>query len=229
MKQAPAQNNSSAQRTPVKNLEAQVYFVRHGDTDLNSTSGEPERFRAWGNPPLNEKGFESAHDAGTFLADKHISHIFHTDLTRGAQTAEVLRAHTGAELTPVHGLRPWNMGDLTGKPVDQSNLKMVAKYQDETPDKALPGGESFHDFQSRWHTTLSALVDHSKQAKQPIAVVTHTRNLNDLKHTVTGQKMELKSMQPPGGIVRMDVGEGRVHLADEDTKEGLRDDHKPQE
>lgn len=215
----------SADKTPVS---ARLYIVRHGDTNLNSTAGGEERFRAWGDPPLNEKGFQSAHLAGEFLADKGISHIFHSDLTRNAQTAAVLHAYTGAPTTPTRGLRPWNLGDLTGQPVEP-NLKQVQEYQDKTPDKPLPNGESFHQFQQRWHSTLHTLTLVAQHTGKPIALVTHTRNLNDLKHEVNGEKLEVKSMQPPGGIVRMDVVGNRVRLYDEDTREGLRDEHKPQE
>lgn len=225
MKTSPSAN-PSAGKTPVP--DARLYIVRHGDTDLNSTASGSERFRAWGDPPLNEKGFESAHEAGEFLADKNIGHIFHSDLTRNAQTAAVIHAYTGAPVTPVRGLRPWNLGDLTGQPVEP-NLKMVQEYQDKRPDEPLPNGESFHAFQNRWHSTLHALVGYSQQHKQPIALVTHTRNLNDLKHQVTGEKLEVKSMQPPGGIVRMDVFGNRIKLFDEDKAEGLKDEHKPQE
>lgn len=223
-----ATTKPSAYKTPVSNPDARLYLVRHGDTDLNSGSADVERFRAWGNPPLNEKGFNSAHEAGEFLADKGISHIFHTDLTRGFQTAEVLKAHTGAETTPVHGLRPWNLGDLTGQPVEP-NLKTVQEYQTKKPDEPLPGGESFNSFKDRWHSTLHMLTSFAQEHQKPIAVVTHTRNLNELKAQVQGHPMKVKSEQPPGGIVRMDVGEGRIHLTDEDTKEGMRDEHKPQE
>lgn len=225
----PSKPIPSADKTPVSGKpNARLYLVRHGDTDLNSTSEGPERFRAWGDPPLNEKGFQSAHEAGAFLQDKGISHIFHSDLTRNTQTAQVIHAYTGAPMTPVRGLRPWNLGDLTGQPVEP-NLKMVQEYQENTPSKPLPNGESFRDFQTRWHTTLHSLIQYSADQQKPIALVTHTRNLNELKHQVQGKKMEVKSMQPPGGIVRMDIHNGRVKLYDEDTKEGLQDEHKPQE
>ena len=221
-------NKPSAYKTPVNNLDARLYLVRHGDTDLNSGSSQTERFRGWGDPSLNEKGINSAHEAGQFLADKGILHIFHTDLSRGAQTAEIIKAHTGAETTPMFGLRPWNMGDLTGQPVEP-NLKQVNEYQNKTPDKPLPGGESFNEFKERWHSTLQMLVQFSQQNQKPIAVVTHSRNLNELKAQYEGRSMKVKSEQPPGGIMKMDVGEGRVHLKDEDASEGMRDETKPQE
>lgn len=230
----PQGSYSSASKTPAgsqgsgEDLNAQIYFVRHGDTDLNTGSAQTERFRGWGNPPLNEKGMNSAHEAGAFLQDKGIAHIFHTDLTRGEQTAQIIHAHTGADTTPVHGLRPWNMGNLTGQPVEP-NIKMVEEYQNKKPDEPLPGGESFHQFQDRWHQTLHTLVHTSANAQRPIAAVTHTRNLNDLKHTVEGKPMETKSMQPPGGIIRMDVRNGKISLHDEDTQEGMKDETKKQE
>lgn len=219
-------NNPSASKTPAgASVNARLYLVRHGDTNLNSTSGGPERFRAWGDPPLNDKGFESAHAAGAFLEDKGIAHIFHSDLTRNEQTAQVIHAYTGAPVTPLRGLRPWNVGDLTGQPVEP-NEKMVQEYQTKKPDQPLPGGESYHQFQSRWHETLSHMVHLSSQLQQPLALVTHTRNLNDLKHTISGTPMKVGSMQPPGGVVRMDVHQGHVSLHDEDLKEGLQDEHK---
>ena len=39
----------------------------------------------------------------------------------------------------------------------------------------------------------------------------------------------LCELRRSGGIVRMDIHNGRVKLYDEDTKEGLQDEHKPQE
>jgi len=131
-------------------------------------------------------------------------------------------------MTPVRGLRPWNLGDLTGQPVEP-NLETVKSYQDKTPTKPLPNGESFRDFQSRWHTTLHTLVNYSAHHQQTIALVTHTRNLNELKSQVEGKPMQVKSEQPPGGVLRMDVSHGRVKLHNEDTAEGMKDEHKPQE
>lgn len=206
---------------------ARLYIVRHGDTDLNDTnSDEPERFRAWGDPPLNDKGFDSAHEAGQFLANKGIEHIFHTDLIRGAQTAQVIHAHTGAPVSPVHGLRPWNIGKFTGQEV-KPNEDEVQSYQTKTPDTPVPGGESFHDFQQRWHQTLHQLVQYSNEKQAPIAVVTHTRNLNDLKDTLKGNKPGMKSQQPPGGIARFDVRHGKMSIHDEDAQEGMKDEHQP--
>lgn len=206
---------------------AKLYIVRHGDTDLNSTSGNPERFRAWADIPLNDKGIESAHQAGQFLANKGIKHIFASDLHRNLQTAHIIGQHTGAGITPVRGLRPWNLGEFTGQPVEP-NIKTVQKYQDKSPDTPLPGGESFNTFRQRWHETLQHMVHFSMQ-HGPIALVTHTRNLNELKARVEGRKTEIKSEQPPGGIVRMDIQGGRVKLTDEDANEGMKDAHGPQE
>lgn len=210
-------NNPSANKTPAgSQVNARLYIVRHGETNFNTS--EQERFRGWGDPPLNEKGFQSAHEAGHFLADKGITHIFHSDLTRTTQTAHVIHAYTGADMTPVHGLRPWNLGELTGQPVEP-HLPMVQEYQKKHPDKPLPDGESYNDFQSRWHSTLHALTHFSAVHQAPVALVTHTRNLNDLKSQVSGKPVEVKSMTPPGGVTRMDVHSGHVKLHDEQLEE----------
>jgi 2,3-bisphosphoglycerate-dependent phosphoglycerate mutase len=218
-------NNPSAHKTPGEKPNARVYIVRHGNTDLNSGGSEPEKFRAWGDPPLNEKGFQSAHEAGAFLADKGIGHIFATDLTRTQQTAQVLHAHTGAPVTPVHGLRPWNLGNFTGQDVKQ-NEKEVETYQ-KNPDQVIPGGESYNTFLHRWNTTLQTMIKYSEHNQQPIALVTHTRNLNALKVAVSGKKnTPIHSMTSPGGIVRLDMLGGKIHLKDESMAEGVPDEHK---
>lgn len=199
---------------------AQVYLVRHGATNLNSGEGGEEKFRAWGDPPLNDEGIGDAHKAGQYLANKGIAHIFASDLGRTQHTAQIISQYTGADVTPVHGLRPWNVGDLTGKPVEP-NKKMVEDYQ-KHPDQPLPGGESYNTFLGRWRQSFSHIVQAASKLGRPVAAVTHTRNVNALEFDVKNTPTKLDSMIPPGGIVRADIFGSHIKLHNLDPEEGLK-------
>jgi len=201
---------------------ARIYLVRHGDTNQNSGSGGEERFRAWGDPPLNEKGMAVAHRAGQFLANKNIAHIFASDLGRTEHTAQIISQYTGADVTPVRGLRPWNLGDFTGQPVEP-NKSTVEEYQ-KHPNEPLPGGESYNSFLNRWKQAFQQAVHTSHKLGRPIALVTHTRNINALEFDVKGLPTKVDSMLPPGGILRADIHNGKIKLKDLDPEEGMKDE-----
>ncbi len=82
-----------------------------------------------------------------------------------------LNSVTGAPLTIVPALRSWDLGELSGQPVASTTEKIKAYMQ--TPDKAIPGGESWNTFVSRY---LDFLEPHWKQPGY-CALVTHGRNI----------------------------------------------------
>jgi len=172
---------------------------------------EDERYRGWSNPPLNEAGVADAHAAGRFLADKGIRHIISSDLGRAMDTANIIGQYTHAEVVPVHDMRTWNVGQFTGMRVADVKSQVDAFKNSGHP---IPGGESYPAFQQRWHGAVQKLVGHSKASSDPIAVVTHSANIQDL-----GAKEP-----PPGGIVRMDIHGGKASFKNFDLQEGLKPD-----
>lgn len=206
-------------------LNATIYLIRHGHTSLNTGSANQERFRAWSNPPLNEEGLMDAQKAGQFMSNKGIAHIFSSDLGRTMQTAQAVHQATGAPITPMHGLRPWNIGKFTGELVEP-NEKEVQRYQDH-PNETIPGGESYNTFLQRNNMTLHHIAMFSNHIGQPVAAVLHTRNVNAVKGQVKGlERIPMSSMVPPGGVVRLDVRNGKIGLKDLDPEEGMKDEHK---
>lgn len=145
-----------------------LFIVRHGETNLN----KEDRLRAWSNPPLNEHGEAEAADAGQKLKDKGITSIYSSDLGRAMQTAHAISATTGVPVQPTSGLRPWNVGDMTGQKV-QDVLPLMQSLITNHPDTPAPGGEAFNDFKDRFLTTLSQIIAAHPQGN--VAVVTHNR------------------------------------------------------
>lgn len=68
--------------------------------------------------------------------------------------------------------RPWDVGEHTGEPQD-SVYKHMERYARETPDKKVPGGESFNAFKTRF---LGAIKRVRRDFPgETVAIVTHHR------------------------------------------------------
>ncbi|HEV3078877.1 MAG TPA: histidine phosphatase family protein, partial [Gemmataceae bacterium] len=152
-------------------------LVRHASTAMNSDEAGAERVRAWMDLPLSKAGKEEAESTARELRKVDIDVIFHSDLERASATAKAISRTTGAELVEMRKLRPWDLGEMTGKPV-KDVAGDIEKYACELPDRAVPGGESFDTFRQRVFSGLKAIVSYN--AAQP-AVIVHNNTERLLK------------------------------------------------
>jgi broad specificity phosphatase PhoE len=181
-----------------------AYALRHGTTELN----QDNKFRGWADVPLDDKGRQDAAGAGSYLKDKGIKHIFHSDLSRAVETADiVVQAMSVPPLSDREDerLRPWDIGDLSGKDRDE-NAELLRWYVDH-PERNIPGGESLEEFGERCQ---EALEEYIKIAKRdgPILFVFHTSNVIQLENFCKGigaeGKPEVDERVLPGGILTVD-------------------------
>lgn len=196
-------------------LPYRMYIIRHGDTDSNSGASGGEKFRGWANIPLNSDGIEAAHTAGTKLSSSGVSQVFSSDLNRAQHTASIISQYTSAEVIPTYGARPWNIGNFSGQPVE-GNEEMFNHYHN-SPNEPTPGGESYNTFYSRWKTTLHHLMHHTASSGTPLALVTHSRNVNALKSILTNGKASIKaeSLVDPGSVLSLDFNSSGEHKISE--------------
>jgi broad specificity phosphatase PhoE len=68
-----------------------VYFLRHGETELNK-----EKVHQPAHTELSREGLKQAENVGKFLKDLGIETIYSSPLTRALQTTEVVRKIIGA-------------------------------------------------------------------------------------------------------------------------------------
>lgn len=168
-----------------------VWLVRHGATALNAQNGEGavDKIRGWKDVPLSEKGREQAEKVGHKLKNSGIEVIYHSPLSRATDTAEEIAKNTGARLVPTDQLKPWNVGDLTGQESKTAH-PILEKHAVETPNKAVPGGESFNEFKKRTFEGLRKILNESN-GELP-ALVTHHRVERLIKAWIKdGQKPDL--------------------------------------
>ena len=61
-----------------------IYFVRHGETDMNARN----MFYGWYDADINEKGIAQAEELRAAFETIHIDAIYSSDLKRASHTAE---------------------------------------------------------------------------------------------------------------------------------------------
>ena len=150
----------------------EVYLIRHGSTKFNNdTDTSQDRIRSWRDVPLSEDGRKEAETTAKALRNKGIKHIYSSDLERAKETADCLGRYCKLPVKTTKELRPWDLGEFTGKSTKESMPK-IHKYVDE-PDKEVPKGESFNSFRDRAFGGIEKILrDHPKDT---VAIVTHHR------------------------------------------------------
>ncbi len=144
-------------------------LVRHGTTHLNVQG----KLRGWHDVSLDENGLREAEELGLALIDKGIECIITSDLLRAQQTARAITNATGAPIVLVTNiLRPWHVGDLTGKDVLET-LPILREHASDKPDVSLEGGESFNSFRNRFLGGVKELLKEYEGTH--VALITHHR------------------------------------------------------
>ena len=162
-----------------------VWVIRHGMTALNSEHGGDDRIRGWRNVPLSREGRVEAQKLAEKLRSSDIDVVYHSPLDRAADTARMIARTTGAKLIDVENLKPWNVGKYQGE-LSKDVHPILAKFCCETPEQAVPGGESFDQFKERVFKGMREVLNGGY--RHP-AVVSHYRVERLLKgYIAAGQK-----------------------------------------
>lgn len=147
-----------------------VLLARHGQTNDNL---EPIRVQGFTDTPLNDTGRHQAAELGDRLADAGIRSLFASDLSRAAETAEIVGARIGLTPTLDARLREANRGEWEGYrfiDVARADPDGYAAWRRAGEGFRFPGGESLRDQLDR---VLACLVDVHANAELPALVVCH--------------------------------------------------------
>lgn len=188
-----------------------IYIVRHGKTKLNNQSDlSVDRERGWSNVPLTAEGRQEAQRAALKLKTKGIEAIVSSDLERAKQTAQIIGKVLGIKPEFSSKLRPWNLGDLTGKVMTEATPQIAAYAK--KPDEVVPGGESFNTFCERAFQGFAECV--GAHPDETLLVVCHHRverlieGWNELgqpaDHAID-LDVFMSDGEPPGGIEELET------------------------
>jgi broad specificity phosphatase PhoE len=139
-----------------------IYLLRHAETDGNAT-----RVVQLPSVPLSERGRQQAARLAARLAGAGITRIVSSDLARAIETAEALRATTGAPVEIDPALAERNFGDVRGTPYSRLTADIFG------PDYEPPGGETWATFHARVDDAWRRVLRLAAGTAGHIAVVTH--------------------------------------------------------
>lgn len=196
-----------------ENAPVTLRIVRHGATRLNGESEiSVDKERGWSDVPLTAEGRQEARDAAAKLKGAGIEVIVSSDLKRAKETALIIGGILGVKPEFSFKLRPWNLGDLTGKVMTEAKPQ-IAAYANK-PDAKVPGGESFHAFRDRAFEGLGEAVE-KHQGKQILIVAHHRveRLIGGWEKAGQPEDHEIdiptfmQKGDPPGGIITLRTSE----------------------
>jgi probable phosphoglycerate mutase len=200
---------------PLRQGRRTIYIVRHGATKYNGEPGiSVDRERGWSDVPLTEEGREEARKAGAALKGKGLTAIVSSDLVRARETALIIGRIIGIKPEFSYELRPWNLGDLTGKDLKQANPEICAATK--APDKPVKGGESFNSFKAR---AFQGIDDAVRKHRDPLLIVCHHRverlvagwvKAGEPASHAINLNTFLEQGDPPGGIIILHTSEAAL-------------------
>ncbi|GAB4116590.1 MAG: histidine phosphatase family protein [Roseiflexaceae bacterium] len=149
----------------------QLLFVRHGETDWNASL----RYQGQLNIPLNERGRQQAHAVAQRLATYRVQAIYSSDLSRAAETAQIIGSHLQLSPLLLPELREIDVGHwegLTPEELHQRYPDHMREYERDPANTVRLGGESYAQMQARALTALT-MIHESHPGNPTIVCVSH--------------------------------------------------------
>lgn len=178
------------------------WLARHGST----TDSGKGIFRGQRNSALDKKGFLDAHEQKEFFEKKKWHNIFCSPLTRAVQTAIIICDDRKDE-EPISntGLKPWDIGYLTGK--EKKKYAKEMQHFIDNSDEVPEDGESQNQFQDRVHPLLADAMKIGLEEDEPCIVVAHSSVIHALSHLLYGEHHPDTAVKP-GGILEIYLEDG---------------------
>jgi len=164
-------------------MSTRVYLVRHGATELTAE----DRFAGAIDVKLSDEGREQARLLGKRLASDPLDVAFASPMTRTMDTAALIAAPHGLEVTPVDGLREIAHGRWERKTraeVEKEFPEEYARYETDPYSFAPTEGESGLQVTARALPALLKIVE--EHPDQRILVVSHKATIRLLLSSLIG-------------------------------------------
>lgn len=149
-----------------------IYLVRHGENLANLTREFSCRRVDY---PLTEKGVLQARQTAAHFHPLAIDAVYASPLKRAHQTAEIIAAPLGLEVTLAEAFREVNVGRLEDEPPTEENWALHDRIFDAwragRHDERFPEGESYAELVARMRDGLRHVT--AGRTDQRIVVVAH--------------------------------------------------------
>ena len=125
-----------------------LYFIRHGETDMNVEQRCQGRIDA----PLNDRGRAQSALAAEEFAGKRIDKLYTSPLGRATYAADLIARGRGIKAAPLEWLMEIDHGELEGmdrRQCEEVRPGMIADWFERPDTVYFPGGESLFDMERR--------------------------------------------------------------------------------
>lgn len=158
-----------------------LYFVRHGETDMNARN----MFYGWYDVDINEKGVTQANELKEAFKNIHIDAIYSSDLKRALHTAEIIADGRPIEKVPdIRELYYGKWENRTWEEMTPEDLALLKQWATDWVDLSLPEGEAFMDFYDRVGRGLDRIIKENKG--KHVLIVSHNGALSAMHCHLTG-------------------------------------------
>lgn len=144
------------------------YLIRHGEC-CDSSMQFYDRAKKTMNPPLSSKGEEQAAKLAERCKDFAFDAAYSSDLLRALQTANILTAVSGCNVTVLPAFREIDMGDLYKRNWEQYP-ELYRTWVLHQEDIRYPNGENGEDV---WKRCSVPIMDMIAKQYERVAIVTH--------------------------------------------------------
>ncbi|MGH3105213.1 MAG: histidine phosphatase family protein [Gaiellaceae bacterium] len=177
-----------------------ILLARHGETDWNFE----RRVQGHADRPLNDTGRAQAHALADGLDGETIDAIYSSDLVRAHETARIVAALKGLEVTAVPGLREKHFGTWEGLTEEE----VLARFPEARRGR-WGDGETSEEMSRRVLETLRRIAESHPDGR--VLVVTHGGPLRAvLLHCTSDHEGPIGNCQ----VVRIAVEEGAIRPVD---------------
>ena len=169
-----------------------IYLARHGESDWNAAN----RFQGHSDRPLTELGRKQAHALADLVADKRVEAIYSSPLMRALETARIVAARTGVEVTTRDDLREVDTGSWSGL----SRAEVQKRFPDGFARWISGGagwedGESYDRMAERVLAALRAIA--AAHPKGRVLIVSHGGPIRAIQAAANGMDIhEYRRVRP---------------------------------
>lgn len=184
--------------------QPQAIFVRHSD----STGNRAHVMKGVKDFPVSEKGKRDAKKLAKVIVRYKPTVVVSSPLERAKVPAKEIAKHSGVPLKVDSHFLPQDLGKWQGKPMKDYEPKL-SDLATNHPDEKVSGGESFNHFlKTKVRPGFKKVREMIARGERPV-IVTHSRNLRELKHGLGMGKVAdpTKGGPKPGKFVMLNKGD----------------------
>jgi alpha-ribazole phosphatase/probable phosphoglycerate mutase len=189
-----------------------VYLARHGESDWNAAN----RFQGHSDRPLTELGRKQAHALADLVAGERVEAIYSSSLERALETARIVGARTGLDVTTRDDLREVDTGSWSGLSRAEVKQRFPEGFERWVSGGAgWDDGESYEQMAAR---VLAALRDIA--AAHPagrVLVVSHGGPIRAIQAAANGMDIHeyrrIRPVEPNAHLSKVAVKDGTIRRA----------------